>query len=322
MTDAAVNAEASVAPVAVDWAAKGTGVGFDVAQADAQAKHGALFKIAEERREQVAGYLRHAAEGQPLDVEFVHDLRVSVRRLTEVAGLLTVLMDKGSARAVEESLKGLRKAAGELRDLDVTAEHLTRWRMPGPLKKCAKEMVERVGARRGELEQALRAATTSASVAGTMVLLARVLEEQAKPESIADAGMKLRRELNKRIGQRRKKLKRDFGKAAKKQRAEVLHEARIAAKKLRYVVELERELDEKGNKKELKFLKGMQELLGDHHDVHVIEEGLHKEVMAKRPGPIKGVRPAWRKWHREMEKKQAGRAAEFFMRTYAFMNAG
>ncbi len=193
MTDAAVNAEASAAPVEVDWAAKGNGVGFEAPDSTALEKHGALFKIAEKRREEVAGHLRHAAEGKGLDADFVHDLRVAVRRLSEVAGLMTVLMDKGSARAVEESLKGLRKAAGDLRDLDVTAEHLTKWRMPGPLKKCAREMVERELARRGELEQQLRTTITSASVAGTMVLVARVLEEQAKPECVTETGTKLRR---------------------------------------------------------------------------------------------------------------------------------
>jgi CHAD domain-containing protein len=327
MSDAAVNAEqaavpaeslAPAAPVAIDWAAQGNGTGFGAAEGEE--KHARLFKVAGERREEVTEFLRQAGEGHALDVEYVHDLRVALRRLSEVAGLLTVLMDKGSARAVQESLRGLRKASGDLRDLDVMGEHLRKWRMPGALKKRARGMVEAQGARRGELEQALRTAATSASVAGTMVLLARVLEESSKAEVIFTAGAKLRRELEKRIEQRRKKLKRDFGKAAKKQKAEVLHEARIAAKKLRYVVELEKELDKKGNKREMKFLKGIQKLLGDHHDVHVIEAALEREVMGAKPA-VKGLRAGWRKWRRESERGQAKRAAEFFMRTYAWMNA-
>ncbi|HUO10478.1 MAG TPA: CHAD domain-containing protein [Phycisphaerae bacterium] len=327
MSDPVVNTEHSAVPAAssvpaeINWAANGNGVGFGAGEGEGEGKHARLFKVAEERRQEVTEFLRRAGEGHTLDVDYVHDLRVALRRLSEVAGLLTVLMDKGSARAVQESLKGLRKAAGDLRDMDVMGEHLRKWRMPGALKKRARGIVEAQEKRRGELEQALRLAATSASVAGTMVLLARVLEESSKPEAMFTAGAKLRRELEKRIAQRRKKLKRDFGRAAKKQKAEILHEARIAAKKLRYVVELEKELNEKGNKRELKFLKGVQQLLGDHHDVHVIEAALEKEVMGAKP-LVRGLRGAWRKWRRESERKQAERAAEFFMRTYAWMNAG
>jgi triphosphatase len=318
MTDTTATPQPAPDLTPTDWSAKT--LAFPAIAPDE--KHATLFQIAATRRNEVADYLRHAAEGKSLTPDYVHDLRVSLRRLTEVAGLLTVLMDKTSARAVEESLRTLRKAAGNLRDLDVTAEHLAKWRMPAPLKKAARQLVERQNARRPDLEQGLRAAATSASIAGTLVLLARILEEQSQPDCLPAAGAKLEKELEKRLAQRRKKLKKDFGKAARKQRAETLHEARIAAKKLRYIVELEKELDKKGNKhkKELKFLKAIQQLLGDHHDLHVIEQSLQKEITAKRAAPIKNLHPAWRKWHRDMEKKQAERAAGFFMRTYAWLN--
>ncbi len=66
--------------------------------------------------------------------DFVHDVRVAARRLGEVARLLEKFMDKPSARAVDGSLKSLRRSMGELRDSDVTREHLSKWRMPHAVK--------------------------------------------------------------------------------------------------------------------------------------------------------------------------------------------
>src|SRR5438874_576702 len=82
-----------------------------------------LLDAAGERYREVFGLLAKGVEGLG-GVEFVHDLRVASRRLGEVARLLGGFMDKPTARAVEASLKGLRRAMGDLRDADVTCEHL------------------------------------------------------------------------------------------------------------------------------------------------------------------------------------------------------
>jgi CHAD domain-containing protein len=105
-----------------------------------------------------------------------------------------------------------------------------------------------------------------------------------------------------------------------KQTAERLHAARIDVKKLRYVLELVEASGDKGAggaRKRVKVLKGIQQLLGDHHDVHVVEEMLAEEVAQRK---VKGLAAAWRKWQREKERGQAERAAEFFAKSYAWMN--
>ena len=113
-------------------------------------------------------------------------------------------------------------------------------------------------------------------------------------------------------------MERAFGKAAMKQTAEHLHEARIAVKKLRYVMELaDAGGVEQGLKKRMKVLKGMQELLGEHHDVHVVVEILERRVMGEK---VRGLRPAWGKWKRAMERGQGRRAAAFFVESYMWMN--
>jgi len=72
----------------------------------------------------------------------------------------------------------------------------------------------------------------------------------------------------------------------------------------------------------LRFLKTIQELLGDHHDVHVIVDTMQKQIAGKHAGTVKGLRAGWRKWKRETDHGQAKRAADFFMRSYEWMNAG
>ncbi len=166
----------------------------------------------------------------------------------------------------------------------------------------------------------------SPSVTGAMVLLARVLEDHVKPELIEEAERELRAGVASQMKKRAKQMRRAFGKAARKQTAAVLHEARIAVKKLRYVMELAQETGHPqagaGAKQKVKFLKQLQELLGDHHDAHVIEEKIQAHLKDRRDGAeaVKGLPAAWRKWHSQMEREQAKRAAEFFVRSYAWMN--
>gem|GEM_PF-1403399 len=263
-----------------------------------------------------------------IDVAFVHDLRVAARRLSEVAAILAGggLMDKPTSRMVDATLKGLRKAAGELRDLDVTCEHLQlgerrgKWAMPAALKTVAKELGGELQGKRSELEKKLRETMTSAGVTGAMVLLARTIEVASAPEQAEGGGVErqLRAAVEKRLAKRQKRMRKKYGTAAQKQTDESLHEARIATKQLRYVVELADAGGIKRQKTELKFLKNVQELLGDHHDVHVILSTLATRVAAKGR-TVKGLGVAWRKWQRIKEWEQGKRAAEFFVQSYRWM---
>ena len=280
-----------------------------------------LLKVAGERHATLLALLKRSLDDR-MDVDYVHDLRVATRRLAEALALLESLMDKPTSHMIEASLKGLRKAAGELRDLDVGCQHLTsggKWRMPAVLRHVAAELVAGMQSRRAALAKSLAHHASSASVTGAMVLLVGIIEEQSAPDKVAPAEALLHKALEKRMAKREKQLRKAFGQAAQKQTPEALHQARIAAKKLRYVVELADAAGLKRQKKELKFLKGVQELLGVHHDVHVILETLGKTVHAKGR-TIPALPAAWRKWHRTKEREQAKRAADFFMRSYGWMS--
>jgi CHAD domain-containing protein len=279
-----------------------------------------LLKAARERHATLAALL---AQGALQQGDFVHDARVAARRLGEMARLLEKFMDKSSARAVDASLKSLRRSMGELRDSDVTREHLAKWRMPHAVKEVAETMAAQLEQGRENLAQAAAQQISSASVQGAMVVLARVIEDRGSPEHAAETERRIEAALKSHRNKREKQLRRAFGRAATKQTAESLHAARIAAKKLRYVVELaadETKNERSGAASEGKFLKRMQKLLGDHHDVHVIVEMLQGHLAGHREAPIARLTVDWRKWRQAMEKGQAKRAGEFFVQSYTWMN--
>src|SRR6185503_8534621 len=73
-----------------------------------------LLHVATERHVELNALIARAAPGaksDPLaDADFVHDVRVASRRLSEVARLLESLLDKPSAKAVSASLRSLRRS--------------------------------------------------------------------------------------------------------------------------------------------------------------------------------------------------------------------
>jgi CHAD domain-containing protein len=101
-----------------------------------------------------------------------------------------------------------------------------------------------------------------------MVVLARVLDEQSAAANASAAESALRKRTGAQLQKRKKQLRKAFGRAAARQTPSSLHDARIAAKKLRYISELAEEVSlESGLKKQVRFLKRLQDLLGAHHDV-------------------------------------------------------
>jgi CHAD domain-containing protein len=227
----------------------------------------------------------------------------------------------------------LRQAAAELRDLDVLAEHLAKWRLPRVLRQVASSIEAGIPARRELLAAKLREAAGSTTVQAMIMLLARVIEEQRRPASApasdraAAVEAKLGEILRKRLRRRREQMEKAFGRAARKQTDKSLHEARITVKKLRYSLEIAQAAGHKGARGALKVLKGMQELLGKHHDVSVIIETLHGHIApaageaALTAAARRRRHTAWRAWLRRTQREQAHRAAEFFRQSYLWRNS-
>ena len=290
----------------------------EVAPVREKAAAPSLIEIARERLRQLTKLLKKG--GAEPDEDFVHDLRVSTRRLAEVTRLLENVMNPKVAEAVVDSLRRTRQAAGELRDLDVLAEHLRKWRMPTRLKRLRQTILGELPARRELLVAHVKTEAKTATFTGCLVLLASVIDEQAGNEKTAAL---LAEALTKRIRRRRRQLRGAFAQAAQQQTSEAFHQARIGVKKLRYALELAVESGMAGHAKELRFLKNMQAELGDMHDTDVIVgtlQGHMSELQPARRTAAAALRRDWRRWIGETNRTQAKRAAEFFKNSYMWMN--
>ncbi len=287
-----------------------------------------VVKLAAERMEELGRMVTGLDADAPMGVEYVHDLRVLTRRVTEIWRLFAKLVEKPVSVGVAESLGKLRKAAGELRDLDVMGEHLERWRWPAELRKIVLEILGRIPARRVQLEEQLRFVVKGGGVQGMLFLLTRAVAEAQRSERIWLAEKALQGELVKLLRKRRRAMEKKCGRAAKKQTDTALHEARITIKKLRYMLEIGATTGMAGAKRAVRVLKGMQELLGAHHDVAVINAMLEAEVqghgedMSRKPTERRRRATAWRKWKGQAQRQQARRAADFFVETYLWKNSG
>lgn len=262
--------------------------------------------------------LRSMMAAETPDVEFVHDLRVATRRLTEVMGVLEPLLDPPAADAVADTLRQTRRCAGDLRDLDVLGEHLQKWRFPQPLKKARQEILDSLPAQREPLTAQLHDHLQGTGVATALAVLARALEAPA--HAAPECQQKLAALLKKRIKRRRKELAEALGQAARKQTSKALHQARIAVKKLRYALELADEAALVPCKGQLKFLKKMQTHLGDLHDTDIIVATLERQLAPVSDPEARKAGVAWRQWFRQTQNKQAERAAVFFAQSYLWMN--
>jgi CHAD domain-containing protein len=69
-----------------------------------------------------------------LDVEAVHDLRVSIRRLNQGLRVFEESLPARPARRVRKQTTALRRLAGEVRDLDISIAEAARRRWNAPLR--------------------------------------------------------------------------------------------------------------------------------------------------------------------------------------------
>lgn len=300
-----------------------------------------LLEIGQKRLTKLRTLLdAHRTSAADPEVDFVHDLRVLTRRLSEVVGILEGLVQPAVAEALTEVLRQTRKAAGDLRDLDVLAEHLTRWRMGPGLKPLRQRLLAEIPERRSALILPLRRQLSGATLSEALLVLARILENPAPRQAAGTP--QLNQLLRKRLRRRDRQMRRAFGRAALKQTSTALHQARIAAKKYRYTLELAAESDVKKGGRTLQFLKKTQSYLGVMHDTDVILATLREHLAdlstpapktvttePEKPNPRllaqaakarRSQATAWRKFQKDMAQLQARRAAQFFASSYQWMN--
>jgi CHAD domain-containing protein len=210
-----------------------------------------------------------------LDTEFLHDLRVAVRRTRSVLTQLKSVFPKRQVRDFSQRFRWLGQVTGPVRDLDVfLLERLPEG--PAPLRALVME-------RRAEaLVELLRALDGEE--------YARLVRDWQQFLSSDTGGPRAHQPIRAVVTPRIYKLVRQVDKdsrALARATPEELHELRKTCKKLRYLTEFFGSLFDKAKLSEcVTLLKGAQSTLGELQDLAVQAQRLvgFSDALADRPG--------------------------------------
>ncbi len=202
-------------------------------------------------REKVAGLAKLTGTVPPhLDVKSIHDLRVTIRRVTVMVKLLPKkTRESVDALKFQTALKSLLKTTAEARDSDILKSTLETH-----LSAVPRNLLDALEAKRNQAESAAR---------GSMKAFpARLAPSVSQP--VIDT-KRLSAKLVKRVKKRGKVVQTLLVRAARDEsRIADLHKLRIEVKKLRYLLELA-----EGTSRDLKVLTRWQDALGEIHDLDV-----------------------------------------------------
>ena len=224
-----------------------------------------------------------------LDPEFLHDLRVSIRRARSVLRELKDVHDPEARAHLRDELKWAQALTGPVRDLDV---QLLEWpelaAHVGDMRAAELEPLRALLARRRDREQAvLRRGLHGKRFGAALRAWHALAGEPAGPG--ADAGRPIEAVAGERILKVRRRILRDGARIDDDSPAEALHDLRKRGKELRYLLELFGSVfPAKAVDPLLAALKDLQKVLGRFQDRAVQVEtlrGLRHDLAAEREGP-------------------------------------
>jgi CHAD domain-containing protein len=210
-----------------------------------------------------------------LDTEFLHDYRVSLRRMRSLLGQIKNVFPADAVTHFRDEFRWLAQATNPTRDLDVLLLSLRRMSETPPLDDLPALFAFLSRNQRHEhrlLERALESDRYRNLLASWRDFL-----ESAPPAvpEIAEASCPLVEVTSQRIW----RLYRRFADQAMaihdKTPADAIHQLRIDAKKLRYLIDATRSLHDRSRLDQIiDNLKRVQTVLGDFNDAHVQERHL------------------------------------------------
>jgi CHAD domain-containing protein len=256
-----------------------------------------------------------------VDTEFLHDLRVAVRRTRSALKLAGDVLPAGLADRFAPEFKWLGDLTTPTRDLDVYLAGFGQMTArlsaaaPGDLEPFRAHLTTRRAAERRKLARGLRSARFSTLMAGWRA----ALEEAAKPPRQPGRGRRARsqepdiatlaaeriarayRRVAKRgaaitaaeQGDGQARTSGEAGGGARLAPAGQMHTLRKRGKELRYLLEFFGSLYEPAAlRRAVKDLKGLQECLGDFQDAHVQREAIWGFAVQMAAQPRRGRAPA------------------------------
>ncbi|SHO50538.1 CYTH and CHAD domain-containing protein [Desulfopila aestuarii] len=223
---------------------------------------------------------------EDIDSEFLHDLRVSVRRTRSLLSLMKKQLPVEGVKHFQAEFKWLGNVTGPVRDLDVylLKEQEYRDLLPEELQAGLTLFFKDLSRRRKRALKKLRVHLRSARFIKLLqnweVFLRGLPEQPDYPQgkrrcrSVADAI----------ISKRMNRILRQGQAITAETPDEMLHELRIEGKKFRYLLEFFRSLFERDAVDEyLKHMKKLQNTLGDFNDLAVQKDMLSRQLQNLEP---------------------------------------
>ena len=204
------------------------------------------------------------------DIEDLHQMRVSVRRMRATLKAARPLLDAAWADALRAELGWLGRALGPVRDLDVL---LLRLRAEtATLPEREREAAQVLLGRLAEEHALARAEMLVALDAPRYTALLERLADAIRLPLPTPTATQAPPELIDLVRGEARRLRKAVDRAGVDPPDPVLHELRIYGKRVRYTGELVEPMLGNPVKRLLEALEQLQEILGDHQDACVAEE--------------------------------------------------
>jgi CHAD domain-containing protein len=248
-----------------------------------------LLRLADMAAENLAGTL------EDLDTEFLHDLRVSVRRARSVLRQLRGVFPPAERARLRDELRWVQALTGPVRDLDVQLlewDELTGW-LPPDRRADLAPLHRLVSQRRRAALRALRRGLRGRRFAAVLDEWRALAPAGPPGPGVADdqprAELAIEAVAGDRIRSVYRRMVRDGLLVDDESPEGALHDLRKRGKELRYLLELFGGLYPSSVvKPAVSALKGLQDVLGRFQDRAVQADllgGLGEELAAERGGP-------------------------------------
>ncbi|HEY9416936.1 MAG TPA: CHAD domain-containing protein [Pseudonocardia sp.] len=217
------------------------------------------------------------------DVEDVHQMRVSVRRMRAALAAARPLLDRDWSNELRAELGWLGRSLGPVRDLDVMLPRLRHLAdgLPADERGAAERLIATLD---GEYAEARREMLFALGAPRYTALLERLADAVRLPLPTPSA-TEDSPELVELVRGEYTKLRKAVRKAGQDPPDVVLHALRIKCKRLRYTGELAEPALGKPVRRLLAATTGLQEILGDHQDACVTQERIRELVAAQGETP-------------------------------------
>lgn len=221
---------------------------------------------------------------QDLDAEFLHDLRVAIRRTRSGLSLVKGVFPEGVVARFKLRFGALGAVTGPTRDLDVYLHQRDAYqaRLPVALQPGLAAFFEDLAHRRTQEQKRLAKALASRQHRATIAGWRNYLAGKRRKKGI-DADRPAVELAGRIIHRRFKRVLRDGQALDAATPDEAVHRLRIQGKKLRYAIEFFGSLYPAGKITLLvKQLKELQDLLGDFNDLAVQQRMLQTTLQELR----------------------------------------